>query len=217
MAYPATYDTFTAIRSFQEWITDSITVPVSAVPVVVSATYTILDSVSMPGFTEVASGIRPATGQFRVFYKTNAIEFGPNAFPQTISGTYRTWGTNIGALPIQGMINATVAIESTLGLNPQGGYGTVAERFSSLEAGTTHAHTRVDLTSQITGANNVFTLPTTPSQGEALLVFYNGVQAEQGSDYLLDTDELVFLNTTPAADPDYPQVGDTLIVYYITV
>lgn len=215
MAYPVTYDTFTAVRKFEDSISESVTIPVSAVPVSVNVTYPILDTVSMPGFTEVANGIVPVTGQYRVFYKTNTIEFGPNATQVTISGSYRTWGTRIGDLPIQGMINAITAIQSTLGLNPQGAYGTVAERFAHLEVGAAHTHNRIDLTSQITGSNNVFTLPTIPTFPQALLVLYNGVPAEQDVDYILDGANIVFLNTTPVADPDIPQIGDTLIVYYI--
>lgn len=215
MAYPSTYDTFTAIKKYGDTITESVTIPTSAVPVSVTVGYPILGSVSMPGFTEVASGIVPVTGKFRVFYKTKVIEFGPNASPVTITGSYQTWGTPIGELPIQGMINSTVAIETVLGLQPQGSYGTVAERLTALDAGTAHSHKRVDLSAQITGTNNVFALPVAPAQLEAFQVFYNGIAAEQDTDYIVDGTNLIFTNTIPAEDPDFPQVGDTLIAYYI--
>ena len=213
--YPTTYDTFIAIKKYGATITESVTIPTSAVPVAVTVTYPILSSVSMPGFTEVANGIVPITGKFRVFYKTKTIEFGPIASPTTITGSYQTWGTLIGDLPIQGMINSTVAIETVLGLQPQGSYGTVAERLTALDSGSAHSHKRVDLSTQITGMNNVFILPTAPTQVEAFQVFYNGMEAEQDADYIVDGTNLVFVNTTPSGDPNFPQVGDTLIAYYI--
>src|SRR5271157_1653779 len=214
--YPITYDTFTTVEEYGTLISEPVTIPTSAVPVSVNVSYAILSSVRAPGFTELPWGIIPMPGQFRVFYQTNTIEFGPVAHGSTITVSYITWGTRIGDLPIQGMINSIEAIETTLGLNPQSSYGTVAARLAHIESSVGHTHSYINLTTQIAPGNNIFSLPFAPVQTAALLVFYNGNPAQQGTDYTLTGATLTFPNTSPSTgDADIPLPGDTLDAYYI--
>lgn len=208
MSYPSAIDTFTDVKKYGDTITETITVPSSGVAIVVNTTYPILDQLTVPGYT--VTTIPPTTGYYRPYFKTTQIEFGPQGASSNVTITYRTWGTRMVDLPIQGMIDAIINIEETLGLNPQGSYNTVAERLAAIVAAGSHQHKYEDLTSQIDGTRYTFTLAEIPTYLSATQVIFNGNSLKWDTDYILDGASITFLDPTQR-----PVVGETLGVYYV--
>jgi len=204
MGYPTNYDSFVPIKKTGDIITEVINIPASAAPITVFTTYPILRGVSIPGYVEVVA--IPATGQFRVYYKSNQIVFGPTPLPVSVTITYITTGTPIADIPFQAVLDAITAIEKAIGLNPGGTFSTLADRLIAIESSANHTHKVYDGTGAINGTNIIFTLPDTPSQPEATIVVLNGSILTYNTDYIISGADVVF------SDP--PSVGDTLIIYY---
>jgi len=205
MAYPSNYDSFTPVKRTGDTITENITIPASAWPVTVNTTYPILRNVSIPGYVEVSTV--PVIGQFRVYYRSNQIVFGPVPNTTVVSVSYVTTGTLLSEIPFQAIINAIIAIEQAIGLNPGGSYSTLVDRIVALESQTSHSHKVYDATAACNGSNTTFTLPDTPTQPEATLVVLNGSVLNYNVDYTISGANVIL--------PDPPSSGDTLFIYYV--
>jgi hypothetical protein len=212
-SFPTSLDTFIAVKKKGDTLTESITIPVATGTVSVSVLYPILSDVAVPGFTVTTLDV-PPTGYFRPILGTKQIIFGPNNVAQTVSMSYKTAGTFIGDLPIQGMIDAIVAIEATLGTSILGTASSLDERITVTELGQGHTHTYYDLTSQINGSQTAFTLPEVPTNTDGSLVFYNGLPLVPNVDFIWSGATIQLLNIT-GTDPDIPEVPDTLYCLYI--
>jgi hypothetical protein len=212
-SFPTSLDTFTAVKKKGDSLTESITIPVSTGTVTVSLLYPILSDVVIPGFT-VTTVDSPPTGYFRPIIGTKQLIFGPNNTAQTVSMTYKTAGTFLGDVPIQGMIDAIVAIETTLGTSILGTAGSLDERITVTELGQGHTHIPYDLTSQITGSQTAFTLPEIPSNTAGSLVLYNGLPLLPDVDFIWSGATIQLLNIS-GTDPDIPAYPDTLYCLYI--
>lgn len=206
MAYPTSYDTFTVKKDKGETISsEPQTVPGS--PYIVVTNYAILQSVSIPGYTEVIGA--PGPNEFRVDYRTSNIYFNATNTGASISVTYITTGSPIKAADINSMQTSITTIEGTLGLDPQGAYTTVRERLDAMTTSLAVGH--VDWyvpTGTIDGANDTFILASTPNPSDSIEVRVNGLQVERDVEFILDGLNIVFISG------QVPEVGDTLHVKY---
>lgn len=89
-----------------------------------------------------------------------------------------------------------VAIEETLGLNPQGAYDTVAERLDAMPSGG-GTWVKATPTGAINGSNDTFVLPSIPLENSLTLTLARQPQIE-GVDYTLTDDTIVFTDPPPA-------------------
>lgn len=206
MAYPTSYDTFITKKDKGETISaEPQTVPGS--PYIVVTNYAILQSVSIPGYTEVLG--TPGPGEFRVDYRTSNIYFNATNTGASISITYITTGSPIRASDVNSLQTSIVNIEGTLGLDPQGAYTTVRERLDAISASTAVGH--VDWyvpTGTVDGSNNTFGLASAPNPSDSLEVRVNGLHVERDVEYIVDGLNVVFISG------QVPEVGDTLHVKY---
>jgi hypothetical protein len=210
MSYPTTFDTFTPVKRYGDTVTQAIIVPISAVPIIVNTTYAILDqpgNVTIPGLTRVL-GATPAAGQFRPYYNSTQIEFGPTVSQTTYNVSYITRGTAIGDLPIQGMIDAITALETTMGLNPAAGYGSIAEYLQTIVVAIAHQHKTFDFSAQCNNSTTAFTLPYLPTQPDGTVVLYNGVALTINRDFIVSGTIVQLLG-------GIPKTGETLVVCYV--
>ena len=212
MSYPDEFTTFTIKRDKKDRITtESRTIPVGA-PYTVELLHPILQvipsDVVIPGLVEVA--IAPGPSEYNVDYVASEISFNAAQAGATVLVSYTTRGDYYVASDINNPQAAIVRIEGTLGTNPAGAYGDVADRIAALE-GSTLAIVVVGETPSgaIDGSNAVFTLAFTPiSASEAIYV--KGVRMKRGSgfDYTISSSTITF---TAGAKP---QPNDWILVDY---
>jgi len=208
MSYPDALDSFTDIKVNGDSVTESVSLAASAAVTTKTLTYAISSGVSIPGYTEVI--VPPAANQFKVTYDSKTVVFGPTATAVTLSVTYITRGTAIADLPIQGIQDAIVNVETTLGVNPQGAYDTVGDRITAAETAGAHVHMTEDLSSLCATASGgaSFTLFQAPTIPEATLVILNGTTLTYNVDYSI-TGAVVTFGAAP-------YTGDKLVIHYIT-
>lgn len=102
-----------------------------------------------------------------------------------------------------------VAIEETLGVNPQGSYDTVAERLDDLPSGG-GSWVKATPTGSINGSNTVFTLPDTPSANSLLLFLARQPQIE-GVDYTLVDDTITYAVAPDASLSTEPHLAQYMV------
>lgn len=205
MTYPSSFDSFTDVKKNGDVISESIVVPASTTPTTITTTYAIASGVTITGYTEVTT--TPATNQFLVYYGTNTIQVGPTPASTTLSVTFTTRGTALTDLPMQALIDSVKAIEQALGLNPNGTYSSVANRFTAVESGMSHQHATEDLSTACDGTNVAFTLTHTPLLPDVMLLVLNSCILTYDVDYTVSGSDITFVNA--------PNSGNTLIAHYI--
>ena len=102
-----------------------------------------------------------------------------------------------------------VAIEETLGINPQGAYDSVAERLDNLPSGG-GTWVKVAPTGAINGSNTVFTLPDTPS-ADSLLLFLARQPQIEGVDYTLVADTITYAVAPDASLSTEPHLAQYMV------
>lgn len=206
MAYPSNYDTFTVKKDKGETISNEPqTIP--GAPYIVVTNYAILQSVFIPGYTEVIG--TPGPNEFRVDYRTSNIYFNAINAGASISITYVTTGSPIKAADINSVQTSITNIESTLGLDPQGAYPTVRARLDAISSSLATEY--VDWytpTGVIDGVNNTFMLSSVPNPPDSIEVRVNGLLVERDVEFILDGAAIVFISG------QVPEPGDTLHVKY---
>ena len=133
--YPTNLDNIPTNWANQgDTLTDIVLLYPSASPSIVYVDQPIKSLKGISGYTQVNS--TPAAGQYRVYWNTNQIQFGPIPFPTSTAITYITLGTVFDATHINDMASAINNMEATLGLNPQGSYPTIGAYLTALAAGS---------------------------------------------------------------------------------
>lgn len=207
--YPNSYDVFQAIKSNGDQITEVIPIPASANPIIVNVKYTTLPvsgTFSIAGLTQVY-GIIPITNQYRVYYGTTQVEFGPTGSTTLVTAIYTTRGTRDKDIPLQGMIDSITAIEGVLGITPNGTFTTVADRLANIETHIMHQHRTEKLSFLCDGSTNIFNLAATPSDTTVTLLIWNGTVLTFTDDFTITGNQITMSNI--------PNSGDKLVVHYI--
>lgn len=207
--YPTSIDSFTALTNRGAIVTETLSLPSSLVAFKVTTTYKILSNVTFSSIygTEVVT--TPTAGQFRVLYNTNEIEFGPLASASSVVVTYASLGSPILAENTNALQTAVVAIETVLGVNPQGSYTSVAERLTDMSTALSMIIQTDDFSALCDGSVTAFTLTQNPKSSDYVRVFVNGVKRRSGIDYIV-SGNTVSMTAAPLA-------GDSLEVEYFWV
>lgn len=212
MVYPSSFTTFTTKLDSKTRVTgEAHTIPAGS-PYTISLTHPIKQAIPsdvvIPGLTEVSTS--PGPGEYNVDYVASKVAFNAAQAGGGVAVSYTTRGDYYVAADINNPQAAIGRLETTLGLNPQGGSATVGARIASLE-GSTLAIVVVGETPSgtINGSNPTFTLAYTPiSASEAIYV--SGARMKRGSGY----DYTISGNTITFQAGAIPQLGDWMMVDY---
>jgi hypothetical protein len=172
MTYPASLDNVPAnwANAGDSIGPETLLLYASISPTNVNTTLPIKTLTAITGYTEVYS--TPSVGQYRVYYRTKVIQFGPIAYDTSVTINYVTSGTVFDAHQIDTIATSINNIEGALGLNPQGSSLSVAARLSVLSASQGYTiHMDQFIITTPTGAYSVTlnNIPATP----ICLVFRN--------------------------------------------
>ena len=134
--YPSSYDNLATNWANQGDTLgpETVLLYANASPSIVYTSQPIKYISNIPGYTQVTS--TPAAGQYRVYWNTNQIQFGPIPYDTSVPISYITNGTKFDAHHINDIATAVNNTELTLGLNPQGTYPTVGAYLAALAAGS---------------------------------------------------------------------------------
>ena len=206
MTYPASYDSFEDGKNKYDVLVERKSLIASAVSFIVTVDYNILQNVSFSGTYSTEVSNTPLAGQFRVYYRSNQIELGPLGSNTTLNITYTTSGKAINAEQINQLNTAVAAIETTLGLNPQGTETDLADRLAVISSVAGMLMEIEDFTSVLNSSTNIFALQYPPIAATHTFVILNGLDLRYNVDYIVDGQNIVLSES--------PYSTDTLEVKY---